>query len=73
MSPTLWKGLRYLTLVPFAVALGSVFFFNRVTPLVFGLSVFMVWCVGCVLLTAAIMALLYACDPANKADAEDDR
>jgi Protein of unknown function (DUF3311) len=57
---------KWLALVPFALILGGVFFFNDVLPLVLGLPLLLAWLVFCVLLTSAVMAVVYACDPANR-------
>ncbi|OJW28911.1 MAG: hypothetical protein BGO51_16430 [Rhodospirillales bacterium 69-11] len=57
--------VRYLAALPFLGLLGGVFFFNRVTPLVFGMPLLLAWIVLWILLTAAIMTIIYQCDPAN--------
>jgi Protein of unknown function (DUF3311) len=49
------KFLKLLGVVPFASAFVGVLCFNRVTPLVFGMPVLLVWCLFCVVLTSAIM------------------
>jgi hypothetical protein len=45
--------------------------FNRVTPLIFGFPVLLVWCVFCTVLSSAIMTFIFLCDPANRTTAED--
>ena len=49
---------RWLALLPTALLLFGLPFANRVEPYVFGLPFLLAWIVGCVLLTAAIMALV---------------
>ena len=63
--------LKILGIIPFIAVLLGVIVFNRVTPLILGFPVLLVWCVFCVLLTTAIMTIIYLRDPANKAGAED--
>jgi hypothetical protein len=53
---------RWLAIVPALLILFGVPFANRVHRLVFGLPFLLVWIVGCVLLTSAIMALVGALD-----------
>jgi len=52
--------------------LGGIAFVNRVTPLVFGLPLPLAWITLWVLLTVAIMAFVYAFDPANRSATQDD-
>jgi hypothetical protein len=59
-------GIKWLALLPFIGMLGGVFFVNQVTPLVLGMPLLLAWIVLWVLLTAAIMALIYVADPANR-------
>ena len=59
-----------LALLPFMAILGGVFFVNRVAPLVFGMPFLLAWIVLWILLTSAIMAVIYALDPANCEPAE---
>ncbi len=65
--------IRILALLPFVGVLVGAWFFNRVTPLVFGLPVLLAWLLLWLLLTSAIMALIYYLDPANRSPAADDR
>ena len=59
--------IRYLAILPFlGILLGAVFL-NRVTPLVFGMPLLLAWLVLWILLSSAIMALIYWVDPANRA------
>lgn len=64
--------IRVLALLPFLGVLVGACFFNRVTPLVFGLPVLLAWLLLWLLLTSAIMALIYCLDPANRSPAADD-
>jgi hypothetical protein len=60
------KSIRWLALLPpLAILFGSAFF-NSVEPLVFGMPLVLAWLVIWVILTSAIMALIFAYDPANK-------
>ena len=58
--------VRLLALLPFLGILIGVQFVNRVTPMVFGMPLVLAWIVGWVILTAFIMGVIYACDPANR-------
>ena len=58
--------------LPFFGMLGGIAFVNRVTPLVFGLPLPLAWITLWVLLTVAIMAFVYAFDPANRSATQDD-
>ena len=49
----------------------GVIFFNRVTPFIFGLPLLLAWLLLWILLTSAIMALIYWLDPANRTTAGD--
>jgi uncharacterized membrane protein len=64
--------IRILALLPFLGVLVGAWFFNRVTPLVFGLPLLLAWLLLWLLLTSAIMALIYRLDPANRTPAADD-
>ena len=61
------QHLKWLALLPFAGVLGGAFVLNRATPLVMGMPLLLAWLVLCVVLTSAIMAVIYLCDPANRA------
>ena len=69
------RHVKWLALLPFLGMLGGPFFLNRVEPLVLGMPLLLAWLVGCTVATAAIMAIVYACDPARRADdlRADDR
>lgn len=63
--------LRLLALLPFIAILGGGFFLNQATPFILGMPLLLAWIVLWILLTSAIMGLIYALDPANRG--EDDR
>jgi hypothetical protein len=58
-------GARWLAIVPFIGILIGTAFVNQVEPLIFGLPFVLAWIVGWVILGAAILAVIYAFDPAN--------
>lgn len=58
--------LKILGIVPFASVLIVVIYCNRVTPLILGLPAFLAWLLFCILLTSAVMAVIFFCDPANR-------
>lgn len=58
--------LRLLALIPILAILGGVDLVNQFHPTVLGLPLVLAWQVGCVILTALVMALIYKLDPANK-------
>jgi hypothetical protein len=59
------RMVRALALLPFLAMLTGPFFVNRVTPTIFGLPFLLAWLVAWILLTAAIMAVIFRLDPAN--------
>jgi 4-hydroxybenzoate polyprenyltransferase len=61
---------RWLAALPAALMLGGVPFANRVEPYVLGLPFLLAWIVGCVLLTAPVMALVRVLD--RRSDRADD-
>jgi hypothetical protein len=61
---------RLLVLLPVVAMLVGPFFVNRVTPSIFGMPFLLAWFVAWILLTAAIMAVIYRLDPANREDRE---
>ncbi|HKT06552.1 MAG TPA: DUF3311 domain-containing protein [Gemmatimonadaceae bacterium] len=63
------RWYRWLALVPAIGMLGGVPFANRVTPYVFGLPFLLFWVTAWVVLTSAIMWLIYALDRARERDA----
>jgi len=58
--------IKALAVLPFLGFLVGVLFLNRVTPLVLGLPLLMAWLILWILLTSAIMAVIYFTDPANR-------
>ena len=60
------KLLLLFSALPFIGMIGGIAFVNRVTPFVFGLPLPLAWITIWVLLTVAIMACVYALDPANR-------
>ncbi len=62
------KLIHALGALPFVGILGGIAFANRVEPFVLGLAFLLFWVVLWVVLTSAIMALVYLLDPANKED-----
>ncbi len=60
--------VRWLAVLPFLGILGGVFFVNQVTPLVLGMPFLLAWIVLWILLSSAIMALIYRYDPANRSE-----
>jgi xanthosine utilization system XapX-like protein len=61
MSP-----VKALALLPFLGILVGGPLLNRVTPLVFGLPLLLAWLLLWIVLTSAIMAIIYFADPANR-------
>lgn len=61
------RFIHLLGVIPFLAILVAPAWLNRVTPLVLGLPLLLAWLIFCVLLTSAVMALVYLLDPANRA------
>ena len=59
-------AIKFLAVLPFIGILVGTPYFNRVTPLVLGMPLILAWIVLWILLTSAIMALIYLTDPANR-------
>lgn len=64
--------IRLLAILPFLGVLVGPWFLNRVTPLVLGLPLLLAWLVLWLLLTSAIMAVIYHLDPANQPPSADN-
>jgi hypothetical protein len=64
--------LRLLALLPFLGILAGAAFTNQVTPMIFGMPLVLAWQVACVIGSAAVMGIIYLCDPANR-DGHDDK
>lgn len=62
------KLIHALAALPFLGLLGGIVFANRVEPFVLGMPFLLFWIVLWVVLTAAIMALVYVLDPENRED-----
>jgi Protein of unknown function (DUF3311) len=63
------NGLRpyhWLTALPSIILLGGIPFVNRVHPMVFGLPLLMAWIVIWVVVTSAVMALMWYRDRAHE-------
>jgi cation transporter-like permease len=60
--------VRALALLPFIAMLVGPFFLNRVTPTIFGMPFLLAWFVTWILISAAIMAVIFRLDPANRDD-----
>jgi Protein of unknown function (DUF3311) len=58
--------VRFLALLPFLAMLAGPFFLNRVTPYILGLPFLLAWLVAWILLSAAIMAVIFRFDPTNR-------
>ena len=67
------RWYRWLAVVPAIGMLGGVPFANRVRPYVLGLPFLLFWVTAWVVLTSAIMWLIYALDRARERDAERGR
>jgi tellurite resistance protein TehA-like permease len=61
--------VRALALLPFVAMLVGPFFVNRVTPTIFGMPFLLAWFVAWIVISAAIMAVIFRFDPANRDDA----
>ena len=62
------KLIYLLGVLPFLGMLGGIVFANRVEPFVLGMPFILFWIVLWVVLTSAIMAIIYNLDPVNKED-----
>jgi hypothetical protein len=60
------RSIRWIAVVPFLALIVGPFFVNRATPLILGLPFLLAWIVAWILLTSAIMAVIYATDPSNR-------
>jgi xanthosine utilization system XapX-like protein len=65
------SAMRFLAVLPFLGILVGTPFVNRVTPLVLGLPLILAWLLLWILLTSAIMAVIYRADPANRREDTD--
>jgi cation transporter-like permease len=62
------RMIRVFALVPFAAMLVGPFFLNRVEPTILGMPFLLAWFVVWIVLSAAIMAIIFRFDPANRDD-----
>lgn len=62
------RTIYLLALLPFAALLIGPFFLNCVEPIILGLPFLLAWCVAWVLLTSAIMGVIFRFDPTNRDD-----
>jgi len=60
------KQIRWLAVLPFIGMLAGPIAHNEVEPLILGMPFPLGWITVWVVLTAAIMALIYVLDPANR-------
>ncbi len=60
--------IRWLAALPFLGMLIGPVFLNRTQPLVLGMPFLLAWLVMWVVLTSAILAVIYAFDPSNRGD-----
>ena len=58
--------VKWLAALPFLGILVGVPFLNQVQPLILGMPLILAWIVLWILATAAIMAIIYRADPANR-------
>ncbi|MBB3260512.1 hypothetical protein F4827_005416 [Paraburkholderia bannensis] len=63
-------SLRLLAALPFIGILLGVPFVNRTEPLILGMPLVLAWIVMWVVLTSAIMAIVYRLDPVNRLPAD---
>jgi hypothetical protein len=60
------RRIRWLAVAPFLALIIGPFFVNRAPPIILGLPFLLAWIVAWILLTSAIMAVIYATDPSNR-------
>ncbi|MCQ6264841.1 DUF3311 domain-containing protein [Fictibacillus sp. WQ 8-8] len=60
------KLIHWIAVLPFIGMFGGLVFANKVEPYVLGMPFLMFWILLWVLITAALMALIYKIDPVNK-------
>jgi hypothetical protein len=63
------RMIRLLALLPFAALLGGPFLVNRFEPTILGMPLLLAWCAAWIVLSTAIMAIVYLVDPENRDDA----
>jgi hypothetical protein len=62
------RSIRWIAVIPFLALVVGPFFVNQATPVVFGLPFLLAWIVAWILVTSAIIAVIYVADPANRED-----
>jgi len=62
------RMVRALAILPFAAMLIGPFFANRVAPVILGMPFLLAWLVAWIVLSAAIMAIIFRFDPQNRDD-----
>ncbi|MEH7504391.1 DUF3311 domain-containing protein [Neobacillus drentensis] len=60
------KLIHVLSILPFIGMLGFLPFVNKATPFILGMPFILFWIVIWVVLTSAILAIIYKIDPANR-------
>jgi hypothetical protein len=65
------RRYRWLAAIPTIGMLGGIPMANRVRPYVFGLPFLLAWIVGWVIITSAIMAVIYRLDQQHDANIRD--
>lgn len=58
--------VKLLAVLPFVGILVGTPFFNRVEPLILGMPLILAWILMWIILTGAIMGIIYLVDPANR-------
>ncbi len=58
------KGIGWLAVVPFIGMFAGPVLHNSVTPFIFGMPFILAWIVLWVLISSAVMAVIYKLDPA---------
>lgn len=58
--------VKWMAVLPFLGILVGVPLLNRVEPLILGMPLILAWIVLWIVLTVAIMAVIYRFDPANR-------
>jgi hypothetical protein len=61
--------IRLLAVLPFVALLGGPFLVNRFEPMILGMPLLLAWCAAWIVLSSAIMAIIYRFDPENRDDA----
>jgi len=62
------KSIGWLAILPFFGMFAGPIFHNSVTPFIFGMPFILGWIVIWVLISSAVMAIIYRLDPAGGSD-----